>query len=86
MRRDLHISERHVITSHTRKKLFFVNFGALTLGWLPILKLPLVSTAENADHPTPLSVRESLGAVINIEYDLSLIYQPFDLDWRVSVG
>ena len=86
MGRNLHICKRHEIATHTRKKLFFGDFGAWASGGLPIFKLPVVSAAEDANHSTPLSLTETCSIVVNIEDDFSLIYHPFDLDWLLSVS
>ncbi len=86
MRGNFHIAKRHVIATHTREKLFFVDFGAWASGGLPIFELPVVSAAKNSNHSTPLSITESGGIVIYIKDDFSLVYQPFDLDWLLSVS
>jgi hypothetical protein len=86
VRGDLHILKRHVVATHSCKKLLFVDFCAWSFGGLPIFKLPLVATAKYSDYSPPFSVTKSLGAVINIKSDFSLIYHPFDLNGLSSVS
>jgi hypothetical protein len=86
VRGDLHILKSHVITTHSSEKFLFVGFFTSLFSILPIFELPLVAAAKYCDHSLPLSITESLGAVIDIKRNFSFTYHPFDLNWLRSIS
>ena len=83
---NLYVLESHIVASYTSEKFLLVDFCAHALCRFPVFKLPLVTATKHGHDPFPLRVAEALRIIIDIKSYFTLVYDPLDLDWLLSIG